>query len=160
MSEHSDNRVLGGYKATLSNPNTSDEAKEHAQEMIDEMTGKSQSAGHQKRQHVDHEKGSHETDDEHNNRVIGGYRATLNNPRTSDSAKEHAQAMIDELTGVPSKPSGGNKKAHGKHDKETDDEHAHRIIGGHKANLNNPNTSEASKEHSREVLEEYGVVLK
>ena len=43
--------------------------KEHAQEMIDEMTGKSQSAGHQKRQHVDHEKGSHETDDEHNNRV-------------------------------------------------------------------------------------------
>jgi hypothetical protein len=43
--------------------------KEHAQEMIDEMTGKSQSAGHQKRQHVDHEKGAHETDDEHNNRV-------------------------------------------------------------------------------------------
>jgi hypothetical protein len=59
--------------------------------------------------------------------VIGGYRATLNNPRTSDSAKEHAQAMIDDLTGVPSKPSGGNKKAHGKHDKETDDEHAHRV---------------------------------
>ncbi|KAA8911991.1 conidiation-specific protein 6 [Sphaerosporella brunnea] len=27
------------------------------------------------------------------------------------------------------------------------------IIGGHKANLHNPNTSEESKQHSREVLE-------
>ncbi|KAI1332573.1 conidiation protein 6 [Xylariaceae sp. FL0255] len=27
------------------------------------------------------------------------------------------------------------------------------IAGGHKANLNNPNTSEESKQHSREVLE-------
>lgn len=27
------------------------------------------------------------------------------------------------------------------------------VIGGHKANLNNPNTSEESKQHSREVLE-------
>lgn len=28
------------------------------------------------------------------------------------------------------------------------------IAGGHKANLNNPNTSKESKEHSKEVLEE------
>jgi hypothetical protein len=27
------------------------------------------------------------------------------------------------------------------------------IAGGHKANLNNPNTSEEAKQHSREVLE-------
>ncbi|KAI1753618.1 Conidiation protein 6-domain-containing protein [Xylaria castorea] len=27
------------------------------------------------------------------------------------------------------------------------------IAGGHKANLNNPNTSEESKQHSREVLD-------
>ncbi|KAL2206107.1 hypothetical protein CC79DRAFT_1369537 [Sarocladium strictum] len=27
------------------------------------------------------------------------------------------------------------------------------IAGGHKANLNNPNSSEESKQHSREVLE-------
>ncbi|TPX06747.1 uncharacterized protein E0L32_002243 [Thyridium curvatum] len=27
------------------------------------------------------------------------------------------------------------------------------IAGGHKANLNNPNTSEESKQHSRQVLE-------
>jgi hypothetical protein len=57
-------------------------------------------------------------------KVIGGYRATLNNPRTSDEAKAHAQEKIDELTGVKAK-SGGNKH-HGKHEKETDDEHAHR----------------------------------
>ena len=29
-------------------------------------------------------------------------------------------------------------------------------IGGHKANLKNPNTSEESKQHSREVLDEMG----
>ncbi|KAI1305675.1 hypothetical protein F5Y03DRAFT_149063 [Xylaria venustula] len=29
-------------------------------------------------------------------------------------------------------------------------------VQGHKANLSNPNTSEASKEHSREVIEEHG----
>ncbi|RAR07766.1 conidiation-specific protein 6 [Stemphylium lycopersici] len=28
------------------------------------------------------------------------------------------------------------------------------IAGGHKANLNNPNTSEESKQHSKEVLQE------
>lgn len=26
------------------------------------------------------------------------------------------------------------------------------IVGGHKANINNPNTSEESKQHSRDVL--------
>ena len=29
-----------------------------------------------------------------------------------------------------------------------------RIAGGHKANLNNPNTSEESKQHSKEVLDQ------
>lgn len=28
------------------------------------------------------------------------------------------------------------------------------VAGGHKANLNNPNTSEESKQHSKQVLEE------
>ncbi|EPQ60863.1 conidiation protein 6 [Gloeophyllum trabeum ATCC 11539] len=28
------------------------------------------------------------------------------------------------------------------------------VAGGHKANLNNPNTSEESKEHSRQVLDD------
>jgi len=32
--------------------------------------------------------------------------------------------------------------------------HAQNVARGHKANISNPNTSEESKEHSREVLEE------
>jgi len=28
------------------------------------------------------------------------------------------------------------------------------VAGGHKANLNNPNTSEESKQHSKEVLDQ------
>lgn len=137
--------------------------------------------------------------------VLGGYRATLNNPRTSDAAKQHAQERIDEITGTSSKTS---TKHHGKHEKETDDEHAHRVsnrglmdteyrskadpteivcvrsLVATKRTSTTPTPvstacgaplshimslvltsfsnfiAEASKEHSREVLAEYGVVLK
>ena len=51
--------------------------------MIDEMTGKSKSAGHQKRQHVDHEKASHETDDGHNHRVSLDCTRGIRLPRRS-----------------------------------------------------------------------------
>jgi len=33
-------RVPGGYKATLKNPNVSDEAKEHAEKVLEEMDAK------------------------------------------------------------------------------------------------------------------------
>lgn len=34
------------------------------------------------------------------------------------------------------------------------------VIGGHKANMANPHTSDASKQHSKEVLEEIGTETK
>jgi hypothetical protein len=62
-----DNRVLGGFKATLSNPNTSVEAKEHARDVLDK-------AGVDPAPLRDQATVS---DDPHENRVLGGYKATL-----------------------------------------------------------------------------------
>lgn len=38
---HNINNVIGGYKATINNPNVSDEAKEHAKEMLEKLQDKS-----------------------------------------------------------------------------------------------------------------------
>jgi hypothetical protein len=57
---------IGGYKATLSNPNTSETAKDHAREVLD-------AAG------VPDYTGSTEAEfSEHDTRVLAGYKAALN----------------------------------------------------------------------------------
>ncbi|KAI9572066.1 Conidiation protein 6-domain-containing protein [Boletus coccyginus] len=73
-------RVLAGYKATLSNPHTSAEAKAHAEEVL-------QAAGILERQ-------PGHSDEEHQTRVLGGYKASLHNPRVSEEAKEHAREYL------------------------------------------------------------------
>jgi hypothetical protein len=54
--------VIGGYKATLSNPNTSEEAKQHAQEVIDNY----ESSGE-----VPEPKSTSHSDDKNTGNVIG-----------------------------------------------------------------------------------------
>jgi len=75
-------RVLAGYKATLSNPNTSPQAKQHAQEVLE-------AAGILER-HPDH------TEEQHQTRVLAGYKAALHNPRVSEEAKQHAREYLQE----------------------------------------------------------------
>ncbi|KAG8213794.1 HbrB-like-domain-containing protein [Butyriboletus roseoflavus] len=93
-------RVLAGYKATLSNPYTSAEAKAHAEEVL-------QAAGIHER-HPEH------NDDQHQARVLGGYKASLRSmsrvlgtitqfltmpsidPHVSDEAKQHAREYLKE----------------------------------------------------------------
>lgn len=53
--------VIGGYKAAISNPNTSTEAKEHAAERLDELGEEGYSS-------PPHELGIHQ---------IAGYKATI-----------------------------------------------------------------------------------
>ncbi|KAF8586701.1 hypothetical protein K439DRAFT_1659515 [Ramaria rubella] len=83
--EHN-NRVLGGFKATLSNPNTSEEAKKHAREVL-ESAGIDAGAGDVHVPEV--------SDDQHTNRVLAGYKATLHNPNTSEDAKANAQNILE-----------------------------------------------------------------
>ncbi|KAI9059103.1 hypothetical protein FKP32DRAFT_1157184 [Trametes sanguinea] len=77
------NNVLGGYKATLHNPRTSEDAKRHAREIL-EADG----------YHGDSPEGV--AADEHHNRIIAGYKAALHNPRVSQEAKQHAKEYLQE----------------------------------------------------------------
>lgn len=114
--------VISGLKATISNPNTSDDAKLMAQERLKELTG------------VNAEEGQH-----HTNRMLGGYKATLHNEGTSKEAKQHAREIL-EAAGID--PS--NLK--------TDAEHETRVLAGYKAALHNPRVSAGAKQHAEEFL--------
>jgi hypothetical protein len=61
------NRVAGGYKAAIHNPNVSEEAKENAQQRLDEMGVSPESD----------EKPVDKSSDANPNRVAGGHKATL-----------------------------------------------------------------------------------
>ncbi|KDQ57722.1 hypothetical protein JAAARDRAFT_194009 [Jaapia argillacea MUCL 33604] len=77
------NRQMGGYKATLKNPNVSEEAKAHAREILKED-------GYT----FDRPEGA--TEEEHETRVLAGYKAALHNDRVSAEAKAHARQYLKE----------------------------------------------------------------
>ncbi|KAI0063527.1 hypothetical protein BV25DRAFT_1915035 [Artomyces pyxidatus] len=81
--ESHDTRVLGGYKATLSNEHTSEEAKAHAREVLEAAGILSDSS-------------EDTAAEEHHMRVLAGYKAALHNPRVSDAAKQHAREYLAE----------------------------------------------------------------
>jgi hypothetical protein len=70
---------------------------------------------------------------EHNNRVLGGYRATLANPNVSDAAKAHARAMLAQAGADPRTQravAAQNSQASG-----GQDSHLARQLGGYKSAL-------------------------
>ncbi|KAL0575995.1 hypothetical protein V5O48_005995 [Marasmius crinis-equi] len=79
------NQVLGGYKATLKNKNASDEAKEHARQVLEEHGASTEPLPQ-----------SQKNTNPNPERVQAGYMATLNNPETSDEAKDKAQRILEE----------------------------------------------------------------
>ena len=82
--------VAGGLKATLNNPNVSQEAKDNAQERLDSLEGGAPV------EEVMSGSTGHKTSGEKNpGNVAGGYKATLNNPNVSDEAKQHAKEVLD-----------------------------------------------------------------
>lgn len=124
-SEMSARQQAGGHKANLSNPNTSEESKQHSREVLDgELGEQAQSQEH-----------SHEGKNPGNGSfpvhlslvyhflprflclsplllfstypltiledgltiVAGGYKATLKNPNVSDEAKQHAEEQLKHL---------------------------------------------------------------
>ncbi|KAF5651493.1 conidiation 6 (con-6) [Fusarium sp. NRRL 52700] len=75
-----DTQVAGGHKATISNPNTSEEAKENSRQVLENefnVTG----AGDNKEKNPGN--------------VAGGLKATLSNPSVSDEAKQNAKERLD-----------------------------------------------------------------
>ncbi|EEA27357.1 hypothetical protein TMatcc_004358 [Talaromyces marneffei ATCC 18224] len=81
--------ALRGYKATTNNPRVSEEAKQHAREMIDALGGDQPRA---EMKQFDREKDQ--------TRVVGGLKASIRNPRNSDAGKSRAQEKLDEMSGT------------------------------------------------------------
>ncbi|KAM5530129.1 hypothetical protein V8D89_016207 [Ganoderma adspersum] len=141
--QHDEKRVAAGLKAAIHNPNVSEEARRSAQERLEQM-GEHDAAAAAGRGHptgtIDPQ--GHET-----NRVLGGYKATLHNPRTSDEAKRHAREIL-EADGYTVEPAEGM----------TEDEHLTRVLAGYKAALHNPRVSKEAKDHAKEYLAEHNAL--
>jgi len=136
--ENLSNREAGGYKATLHNERTSDEAKERAQEILDkagvDADEKRSSSG----------KADEEKDESH---VIAGLKATLTNVASSDEARESARKRLEEM-GV--NPDERVTKSEG----DKDESH---VIAGLKAAMTNASTSDEAREAAKLKLQEMGV---
>ncbi|OAA32950.1 conidiation protein 6 [Moelleriella libera RCEF 2490] len=81
-----DAQVAGGHKATLNNPNASEEAKQNSRQVLDnEFNG------------GDVPKASDNDGEKNPGNVAGGLKATLKNPNVSDEAKQSAQERLDAM---------------------------------------------------------------
>ncbi|KAK6335431.1 hypothetical protein TWF696_002208 [Orbilia brochopaga] len=78
MNEETPNQIRG-YKSTLTNPNTSEEAKENARQIINKNEGTQ----------VD--------DGKDQNAVARGLKSAISNPKVSQEAKESAQDRLDKM---------------------------------------------------------------
>jgi len=83
--------------------------------------------------------------------VIGGHKANIANPKTSEESKEHSRQVIQEV-------EDGNVDLSG-NDRSVDEsgKEVNRVLGGYKATLHNPNTGEEAKQRAKEKLEGHGV---
>jgi len=90
MSE-SQNRVAGGHKAAMHNPNVSAEAKEHSRQIVEEIQGPDAVPDD-----YSTEPSRRDTGDKEESRVIGGYKAALKNPNVGEEAKERARQILED----------------------------------------------------------------
>ncbi|KAL8708363.1 MAG: hypothetical protein Q9220_006743 [cf. Caloplaca sp. 1 TL-2023] len=83
--------------------------------------------------------------------IVGGHKANLNNPNTSEESKQHSKEVLD------SEFNGGNVDKSG-------DKNPQNVAGGLKASvlrlglvtLNNPQVSQDAKDSAKERLEGMG----
>ncbi|KAJ6475228.1 Conidiation protein 6-domain-containing protein [Mycena vitilis] len=109
--EKNPNRVAAGLRTTLGRDDVSEETKAHALERLEQMDGQTTGTTTTSRHVVAPESEQHareileaagytvtpnEPEDEHQVRVIAGYKAALKNPRVSEEAKKHAHEYLKE----------------------------------------------------------------
>ncbi|KAK4048509.1 hypothetical protein OIV83_004677 [Microbotryomycetes sp. JL201] len=82
--------VITGYKATLSRAGISDEARQHAQEMIDMLE-------ESHRNSVGNKEATQEHHDQHYKNVVRGLKASLHNPHVSEEAKQSVRDRLEEM---------------------------------------------------------------
>ncbi|MCJ1283072.1 hypothetical protein MMC26_002399 [Xylographa opegraphella] len=76
--------VVGGHKANLANPNTSEESKAHSKEILDGEL-------------ADVETNVNSMDGKNPNNVAGGLKATIANPNVTQEAKDSAKERLDAM---------------------------------------------------------------
>ncbi|OIW27872.1 hypothetical protein CONLIGDRAFT_634202 [Coniochaeta ligniaria NRRL 30616] len=100
--------VKRGHKAAISNPNVSEEAKEHSRQVLDELEGKestgggdSGGSGGKKQTSASSGTTSSDTLTEGKDpgNVARGLKASISNPGVSDEAKERAKEKLEQLEG-------------------------------------------------------------
>ncbi|KAF8065121.1 hypothetical protein FPV67DRAFT_1450931 [Lyophyllum atratum] len=107
-------RVAAGLKASLHNPNVSEEAKASAKERLQEVETKGRtmkssrakgdeeeeseeySGADERRRSMDEEDEEEDEEDVRGNRRrLAGYKGVLKNPRVSEEAKERAEKVLE-----------------------------------------------------------------
>jgi len=75
-----------GHKANLSNPNTSEESKEHSRQVLESLGGEEAFYGKQEGQ-------------KDPSRVVAGLKSTINQskPEVSDEARQSARERLDQM---------------------------------------------------------------
>lgn len=130
---HEDN-VVRGLKAAINNPRVSDEAKAHDRERLREM-------------------GQPVPKDPSN--VIRGLKAAIHNPNVSEEAKERDRQRLLEMG--ETLPEDNTTSAPRTRSQEAE-EHEHRVLGGYKATLSNPNAGHDAKARAQDILESAGEI--
>ncbi|KAI5462629.1 hypothetical protein BGZ63DRAFT_423871 [Mariannaea sp. PMI_226] len=76
--------------------------------------------------------------------IAGGHKATLNNPKVSQEAKQHSKKVLEEEFNGGDVPKAG--------DNDTD-KNPGNVAGGLKATMNNPKVSDEAKQSAKERLQ-------
>ena len=97
-------QIAGGHKANINNPNTSQEAKEHSKQVLENEFngGDGVFPCHAGSVHLTDSCGDlvpHAGDNEQKNpgNVIGGLKATTKNPNVSEEAKKSAEERLEKM---------------------------------------------------------------
>lgn len=123
-------RTLAGYKAALHNPRVSEGAKDHAAQVLREAGVEEPGGGLAHHHHGTHAHMDHDEAATHERHVVGGYKSTLSNPRTSDKAKEHAAHVLEQVaSGQPLQM----------------DEHERHVLDGYMSIINSSRLPEETK---------------
>ncbi|PPR03405.1 hypothetical protein CVT24_012530 [Panaeolus cyanescens] len=140
-----------GYKATLHNPRVSDEAKQNAQQHLNELGSDQQATSYTQSRGMDEISESVRQGKEEA-RVIAGYKAVLQNPNVSSEARQHAEEVLQSHN-VKS-PSSGAGHAQPSHHRGHEDN----VNRGYKATLHNPRVSDEARERAEEYLEQHNAM--
>ncbi|KAI1808074.1 conidiation-specific protein 6 [Daldinia bambusicola] len=75
--------------------------------------------------------------------IAGGHKANLNNPNTSQEAKEHSKQVLESEFNSGDVPKSGG---------DDGNKNPGNVAGGLKAAIKNPNVSEEAKQNAKERL--------